>query len=85
MHAKKKTTADKTIDLPLHVLLARHSQVMKKLENRLENVFPDKFRSRYAMVCYGGVFGLNNILELLDYPDRHVVHSVNTPTMRPSP
>lgn len=29
-------------------------QVMKKIENRLENVFPSKFRSRYAMVCYGG-------------------------------
>jgi len=29
-------------------------QAMKKVENRLENVFPEKFRSRYAMVCYGG-------------------------------
>ena len=27
---------------------------MKKIENRLENAFPSKFRSRYAMVCYGG-------------------------------
>lgn len=29
-------------------------QAMKKVENQLENMFPDKFRSRYAMVCYGG-------------------------------
>lgn len=29
-------------------------QAMKKVENRLENTFPSKFRSRYAMVCYGG-------------------------------
>merc|ERR1712190_421414 len=29
-------------------------QAMKKLENRMENAFPSKFRSRYAMVCYGG-------------------------------
>ncbi|CAE8683239.1 unnamed protein product, partial [Polarella glacialis] len=29
-------------------------QAMKKVENRLENAFPEKFRSRYAMVCYGG-------------------------------
>merc|ERR1712039_904854 len=29
-------------------------QTMKKLENRMENAFPSKFRSRYAMVCYGG-------------------------------
>jgi len=27
---------------------------MKAIENRLENKFPDRFRSRYAMVCYGG-------------------------------
>jgi kynurenine 3-monooxygenase len=29
-------------------------QAMKKVENLLENRFPEKFRSRYAMVCYGG-------------------------------
>merc|ERR1712032_1264380 len=29
-------------------------QAMKKVENLLENKFSDKFRSRYAMVCYGG-------------------------------
>merc|ERR1712113_647569 len=29
-------------------------QALKKLENRIENAFPSKFRSRYAMVCYGG-------------------------------
>jgi len=29
-------------------------QAIKQVENRLENAFPAKFRSRYAMVCYGG-------------------------------
>mmetsp|Transcript_123444 Transcript_123444/g.308471 ORF Transcript_123444/g.308471 Transcript_123444/m.308471 type:complete len:564 (-) Transcript_123444:93-1784(-) len=29
-------------------------QALKKVENKLENTFPDKIRSRYAMVCYGG-------------------------------
>lgn len=29
-------------------------QAMKKVENRLENQYGLKFRSRYAMVCYGG-------------------------------
>jgi len=29
-------------------------QAIKQVENRLENAFPTKFRSRYAMVCYGG-------------------------------
>lgn len=28
--------------------------LQKRLENRIENAFPEKFRSRYAMVCYGG-------------------------------
>jgi kynurenine 3-monooxygenase len=37
---------DKTADLKF--------QAMKKLENKMENAFPEKFRSRYAMVCYGG-------------------------------
>lgn len=32
----------------------RKFQAMKKVENRLENSFGDRFRSRYAMVCYGG-------------------------------
>merc|ERR1712087_411321 len=29
-------------------------QALKKVENKLENLFPEKIRSRYAMVCYGG-------------------------------
>lgn len=37
---------DKTAD---SVFLAK-----KKIESILENEFPTKFRSRYAMVCYGG-------------------------------
>merc|ERR1719162_2731620 len=37
---------DKTAD--------RKFQAMKKVENKLENEYGDKFRSRYAMVCYGG-------------------------------
>jgi len=37
---------DKTADVKF--------QSMKKVENRLENLYGDCFRSRYAMVCYGG-------------------------------
>jgi len=37
---------DKTAD--------RKFQAMKKVENKLENAYGDRFRSRYAMVCYGG-------------------------------
>jgi len=29
-------------------------QALKKIENKLENAFPNLIRSRYAMVCYGG-------------------------------
>ena len=29
--------------------------LQKKVENRIENAIPEKFRSGYAMVCYGGV------------------------------
>ena len=31
---------------------------LKSVENILENTFPDQFRSRYAMVCYGGGGGI---------------------------
>lgn len=41
-----KEMADKSGDVKF--------QAMKKVENKLENTFPQKFRSRYAMVCYGG-------------------------------
>merc|ERR1711907_600993 len=37
---------DKTAD--------RRFNALKKVESFLENTFPDRFRSRYAMVCYGG-------------------------------
>ena len=30
----------------------------KSVENLLENTFEDRFRSRYAMVCYGGGGGI---------------------------
>ena len=29
--------------------------LQKKVENRIENAIPEKFRSGYAMVCYGGI------------------------------
>jgi len=29
--------------------------LQKKVENRIETAIPEKFRSGYAMVCYGGV------------------------------
>ncbi len=28
--------------------------LMKQVQNRIENQFEESFRSRYAMVCYGG-------------------------------
>lgn len=28
--------------------------LQKRVENRIENALAEKFRSRYAMVCYGG-------------------------------
>ena len=31
---------------------------LKSVESILENTFPDIFRSRYAMVCYGGGGGI---------------------------
>jgi len=61
VQAERKPSADAICDMALENFIEMRDktgdvkfQVMKKLENRLENVFPDKFRSRYAMVCYGG-------------------------------
>lgn len=61
VEAERKPSADAICDMALENFLEMRDktgdvkfQVLKKVENRLENVFPDKFRSRYAMVCYGG-------------------------------
>lgn len=57
----RKPSADAICDMALENFVEMRDktgdvkfQAMKKVENRLENTFPDKFRSRYAMVCYGG-------------------------------
>jgi hypothetical protein len=31
--------------------------LQKRIENRIENAIPHKFRSAYAMICYGGGSG----------------------------
>ncbi|CAE7427368.1 kmo [Symbiodinium sp. CCMP2456] len=61
VEAERKPSADAICEMALENFLEMRDktgdvkfQVLKKVENRLENVFPDKFRSRYAMVCYGG-------------------------------
>lgn len=61
VEAARKPSADAICDMALENFVELRDktgdakfQVMKKIENRLENVFPSKFRSRYAMVCYGG-------------------------------
>lgn len=61
LEAERKPNADAICDMALENFVEMRDksgdekfQAMKKVENRLENTFPDKFRSRYAMVCYGG-------------------------------
>lgn len=61
LQAARKPSADAICDMALENFVEMRErtadvkfQAMKKVENRLENAFPEKFRSRYAMVCYGG-------------------------------
>jgi len=61
VETERKPSADAICDMALENFLEMRDktgdvkfQAMKKVENRLENSFPQKFRSRYAMVCYGG-------------------------------
>lgn len=61
VEAERKPNADAICQMALenHAEMQDKSgdvrfQAMKKVENKLENTFPDKIRSRYAMVCYGG-------------------------------
>lgn len=43
--------------------------LFKEIENLIENVIPQKFRSQYAMVCYGGEGNVSykNALKLGQY------------------
>jgi kynurenine 3-monooxygenase len=57
----RKPNADAICDMALENFVEmrdktgdRKFQAMKRVENKLENQFGHKFRSRYAMVCYGG-------------------------------
>jgi len=57
----RKPNADAICDMALENFVEmrdktgdRKFQAMKRVENKLENQFGNKFRSRYAMVCYGG-------------------------------
>lgn len=61
VEAERKPSAEAICDMAIENFVEMRDktgdvrfQLMKKVENRLENVFPQKFRSRYAMVCYGG-------------------------------
>jgi len=61
VEAERKCNADAICDMALENFLEMRDktgdirfQAIKKVENRIENAFPAKFRSRYAMVCYGG-------------------------------
>lgn len=61
LEVERKPNADAICDMALENFVEMSDksgdpafQAMKKVENKLENVFPQKFRSRYAMVCYGG-------------------------------
>eukprot|EP00933_Yihiella_yeosuensis_P041337 TRINITY_DN35728_c1_g1_i1.p1 TRINITY_DN35728_c1_g1~~TRINITY_DN35728_c1_g1_i1.p1 ORF type:complete len:583 (-),score=118.59 TRINITY_DN35728_c1_g1_i1:141-1808(-) len=61
VEAERKPSADAICDMALENFVEMRDktgdvlfQTMKKVENHLENTFPQKFRSRYAMVCYGG-------------------------------
>lgn len=61
LEAERKPNADAICDMALENFVEMRDktgdvrfQALKKVENRLENLFPDKIRSRYAMVCYGG-------------------------------
>jgi len=61
LEQERKPNADAICDMALENFVEMRDrtgdvkfQAMKKVENRLENAFQAKFRSRYAMVCYGG-------------------------------
>lgn len=61
VEAERKPSAEAICDMAIENFVEMRDktgdvrfQLMKKVENRLENIFPQKFRSRYAMVCYGG-------------------------------
>jgi len=59
-HELRKPSADAIAELALENFVEMRDLVadedflkMKHIEATLENEFPDKFRSRYSMVCYG--------------------------------
>mmetsp|Transcript_57131 Transcript_57131/g.99909 ORF Transcript_57131/g.99909 Transcript_57131/m.99909 type:complete len:577 (+) Transcript_57131:71-1801(+) len=61
LEAERKPNANAICDMALENMAEMGSKTadtkfraMKKVENKLENNFGSKFRSRYAMVCYGG-------------------------------
>lgn len=59
--------------------------LQKRVENRIENAFGDKFRSRYAMVCYGGAgnityrnaFKLGEVQVLNNFSGDYMFKSLN--------
>jgi len=60
-NSERKPNSDAIADMALENFIEMRSKVgdkkfllMKNVQNILENTFPKHFRSRYAMVCYGG-------------------------------
>jgi len=61
----RKVNADAIAQMALENFVEMREKVgdvkfnfLKSMESILENTFPDQFRSRYAMVCYGGGGGI---------------------------
>ena len=59
--AERKPNADAICDMALENFVEMRDKTadrkflaMRRVENKLENLMRESFRSRYAMVCYGG-------------------------------
>jgi kynurenine 3-monooxygenase len=78
-HLLRKSNADAIAQLSLQNMSEmgektadRAFLLFKEVENLIENVIPSKFRSQYAMVCYGGAGNVSykNALKLGNYQQR---------------
>jgi kynurenine 3-monooxygenase len=78
-HLLRKPNADAIAQLSYQNMLEmgektadRAFLLFKEIENLIENVIPSKFRSQYAMVCYGGHGNVSykNALKLGNYQQK---------------
>jgi len=79
---ERKTNTDAIADLALENFEEMRDRVsdrkfllQKKVENRIENAIPEKFRSGYAMVCYGGIGNVS-------YRNAHTLSRVQNEILR---